>query len=313
MAFDTGAAAEGYKSALNSYKNKIKNIQNRLNSDFNFDKSPSDESFFDFWEGLTDNMNIGDRNYNQEFNTIVTISQEQNDLIDAKYMNILGMVQMLDSYMCYITDAYSRMIDIAWSCGLGGIYLTQFGKDLPNGEREIVKKGVQFYTNGINDNLLAMNDLISSMDITRNSDTQYLNIKREVFLKHIRNIEKLVNDVETEISTIIDILQDNDKALKVWILECFNMVANITLTFNLNQKNLKVAQKPISIGNAFNMNTRVAISIAKYWREEKLLPDRTNQAECIVGAIKQGLLSIPEPNKIEKLKDFSWDLMIPKY
>ena len=38
MAFDTGAAAEGYKSALNSYKNKIKNIQNRLNSDFNFDK-----------------------------------------------------------------------------------------------------------------------------------------------------------------------------------------------------------------------------------------------------------------------------------
>ena len=124
MAFDTGAAAEGYKSALNSYKNKIKNIQNRLNSDFNFDKSPSDESFFDFWEGLTNNMNIGDRNYNQEFNTIVTISQEQNDLIDAKYMNILGMVQMLDSYMCYITDAYSRMIDIAWGCGLGGIYLT---------------------------------------------------------------------------------------------------------------------------------------------------------------------------------------------
>ena len=115
-----------------------------------------------------------------------------------------------------------------------------------------------------------MNDLISSMDITRNADAQYLNIKREVFFNHVRNIEKLVNDVETEISTIIDILQDNDKALKVWILECFNMVANITLTFNLNQKNLKVAQKPISIGNDFNMNTRVAISIAKYWREEKI-------------------------------------------
>ena len=52
MAFDTGAAAEGYKSALNSYKSKIRNIQNRLNSDFNFDKSPSDESFFDFGKDL---------------------------------------------------------------------------------------------------------------------------------------------------------------------------------------------------------------------------------------------------------------------
>ena len=200
MAFDTGAAAEGYKSALNSYKSKIRNIQNRLNSDFNFNKNSSDGSFFDFWEGLTDNMNIGDRNYNQEFNTIVTISQEQNDLIDAKYMNILGMVQMLDSYMCYISDTYSRMVDIAWSCGLGGIYLTQYGKDLPDGSREIVKKGVQYYTSGINEQLLAMNEIINQMDLTRTSDLAYLTTKRIALINHVKKIEILVNGVEVEIS-----------------------------------------------------------------------------------------------------------------
>ena len=35
MAFDTAAAAESYKTVLNSYKSKIRNVQNRLNSDFN--------------------------------------------------------------------------------------------------------------------------------------------------------------------------------------------------------------------------------------------------------------------------------------
>jgi hypothetical protein len=116
MAFDTTAAAVGYRTTLNSYKNKIRNIQNRLNSDFNFDRNPGDDNYYDFWADLTDNTNIGDINYNNQFDTISSISQEQNDLIDAKYMNILGMVQMLDSYMCYISDSYSRMIDIAWGC-----------------------------------------------------------------------------------------------------------------------------------------------------------------------------------------------------
>ena len=128
----------------------------------------------------------------------------------------------------------------------------------------------------------------------------------------MKNIEILVNDVEVEISQIIDIIKDNGEGLNKWILECFNMVANITLVFNLNSKNLKVAQKPITVGGGFNKNTQVAISIAKYWRE-KLSPDRKNQAECITGAIKQGLTVIPEPFRLEKLKDMSWDLMIPKY
>ena len=39
MAFDTAAAAESYKTVLNSYKSKIRNVQNRLNSDFNFGRT----------------------------------------------------------------------------------------------------------------------------------------------------------------------------------------------------------------------------------------------------------------------------------
>ena len=312
MAFDTAAAAESYKTVLNSYKSKIRNVQNRLNSDFNFGRTPSDDNYYDFWMDLTDASNIGDRNYNNEFDTISSISQEQNNLIDAKYMNILGMVQMLDSYMCYISDTYSRMVDIAWSCGLGGIYLTQYGKDLPDGSREIVKKSVQYYTSGINEQLLAMNEIINQMDLTRTSDLAYLTTKRIALINHVKKIEISVNGVEVEISQIIDIIKDNGEGLNKWILECFNMVANITLVFNLNSKNLKVAQKPITVGGGFNKNTQVAISIAKYWRE-KLSPDRKNQAECITGAIKQGLTVIPEPFRLEKLKDMSWDLMIPKY
>ena len=312
MAFDTAAAAESYKTVLNSYKSKIRNVQNRLNSDFNFGRTPSDDNYYDFWMDLTDTSNVGDRNYNNEFDTISSISQEQNDLIDAKYMNILGMVQMLDSYMCYISDTYSRMVDIAWSCGLGGIYLTQYGKDLPDGSREIVKKGVQYYTSGINENLLAMSEIINQMDLTRTSDLAYLTTKRIALMNLVKKIEILVNDVEVEISQIIDIIKDNGEGLNKWILECFNMVANITLVFNLNSKNLKIAQKPITVGGGFNKNTQVAISIAKHWRE-KLSPDRKNQAECITGAIKQGLTVIPEPFRLEKLKDMSWDLMIPKY
>lgn len=312
MAFDTAAAAESYKTVLNSYKSKIRNVQNRLNSDFNFGRTPSDDNYYDFWMDLTDASNVGDRNYNNEFDTISSISQEQNNLIDAKYMNILGMVQMLDSYMCYISDSYSRMIDIAWSCGLGGIYLTQYGKDLPDGSREILKKGVQYYTNEINKNLIAMSEIIDGMDSSRNSDLAYLTTKRITLINHVKKIEILVNEVEVEISQIIEIVKDNGEALTKWILECFHMVANITLVFNLNNKNLKVAQKPITIGDGFNKNTQVAISIAKFWRD-KLSPDRKNQAECITGAIKHGLTVIPEPFKIEKLKDMSWDLMIPKY
>ena len=196
MAFDTAAAAESYKTVLNSYKSKIRNVQNRLNSDFNFGRTPSDDNYYDFWMDLTDTSNVGDRNYNNEFDTISSKSQEQNDLIDAKYMNILGMVQMLDSYMCYISDTYSRMVDIAWSCGLGGIYLTQYGKDLPDGSREIVKKGVQYYTSGINENLLAMNEIIDQMDLTRTSDLAYLTTKRIALLNHVKKIEILVNGVE---------------------------------------------------------------------------------------------------------------------
>lgn len=312
MAFDTTAAAVGYRTTLNSYKNKIRNIQNRLNSDFNFDRNPGDDNYYDFWADLTDNTNIGDINYNNQFDTISSISQEQNDLIDAKYMNILGMVQMLDSYMCYISDSYSRMIDIAWSCGLGGIYITQYGKDLPDGSREILKKGVQYYTNEINKNHIAMTEIIDGMDSSRNSDLAYLSAKKNQFMDCVKKIQTLVDEVEVELVQIIEIVKDNGEALTKWILECFHMVANITLVFNLNNKNLKVAQKPITIGDGFNKNTQVVISIAKFWRD-KLSPDRKNQAECITGAIKHGLTVIPEPFKIEKLKDMSWDLMIPKY
>lgn len=312
MAFDTAAAAEGYKGVLNSYKNKVRILQNRLNSDFNFNRNPGDDNYYDFWEDLTDPSYLGDKNYNNEFNIIVGLSQEQSNLIDAKYMNILGMVQMLDSYMCYISDSYSRMIDITWSCALGGIYLTQYGKDLPNGSREILKKGIQYYTNEINKHHYTMSEIVNGMDPTRKTDTQYLINTKATLMDHVKKIQILVEDVEVEINQIINIVRDNGEALTKWILECFNMVANITLVFNLNQKNLKVAQKPITIGDGFNNNTKVAISIANFWRE-KLKQDRSNQAECITGAIKQGLSVIPEPGQIEKLKEMSWDLMIPKY
>lgn len=312
MAFDTAAAAVGYKTTLNSYKNKIRNIQNRLNSDFNFGRIPSDDNYSDFWADLTDGTNIGDKNYNSQFDTISSISQEQNNLIDAKYMNILGMVQMLDSYMCYISDSYSRMIDIAWSCGLGGIYITQYGKDLPDGSKEILKKGVQYYTNEINKNHITMSEIIDGMDSSRASDSAYLSAKKNELINCVKKIQFLVDEVEVEIVQIVEIVKDNNEALTKWILECFQMVANITLVFNLNNKNLKVAQKPISIGDGFNKNTQVAISIAKFWKD-KVSSDRKNQAECIAGAIKHGLTVIPEPFKIEKLKDMSWDLMIPKY
>jgi hypothetical protein len=170
----------GYRTTLNSYKNKIRNIQNRLNSDFNFDRNPGDDNYYDFWADLTDNTNIGDINYNNQFDTISSISQEQNDLIDAKYMNILGMVQMLDSYMCYISDSYSRMIDIAWSCGLGGIYITQYGKDLPDG----------------------------SVILEETLEKLYLNLKNKLSNQDIKTLKDFIDDFEY--SKALDILEKLD-------------------------------------------------------------------------------------------------------
>ena len=84
MAFDTTAAAVGYRTTLNSYKNKIRNIQNRLNSDFNFDRNPGDDNYYDFWADLTDNTNIGDINY--PLDILVYKTDEFNERVNNRFI-----------------------------------------------------------------------------------------------------------------------------------------------------------------------------------------------------------------------------------
>lgn len=312
MAYNTSVAAELYKNTLSNYRSRIGSYQSRLKTDYNFGLSPSDANYHDFWEILLDYSILGEKNYNTEFDRIINVSQSIGNFVDEKYMNMLGMVQMLDSYMCNISDIFSRAIDTVWGCGLGGIYISRYGKDLPDGSKEILKKGVQYYTGIINTEINEIGSIISNMDLSNANDTSYLVSKRNEILNKIRLVEKAVKEVEVEIHDCIEIIVDADLALRKWILECFNMVANITLIFNLNTKNMRVANKILTIGDAFNPNTQMALSIAKHWKE-KVVPDMSNLGECTMGAIKQGLSTIPEPGLLEKFQEMTWDLMLPKY
>ena len=311
MALTVSESSKIYRNVFENYMTRLGSIQSRLNSEFNFGLSPDAVNYNDFWSIMTSIDLITQRTYSTEFNKLDSDAQHMCDTLENSYMNILGMVNMLDNYMCNISDTFSRIVDVAWSCGRGSIYHNKTGKLLEDGSSEILKKGVIYYTDIITNTINEISDFINEMDKTKWNNLTYLeNVRQKTFVPLLTKINDAIIEVSSEFVKLISVVENARAGLDSWITICFRFIANVSLTFSLSNKSSKIAQKTITVGDATHYSTSIAVSLALSWKE-KLNNDRSNYQECINGAIKQGLLAITESSKLDALLEETWDNYIP--
>lgn len=327
MAFDTKAPLIGYRNLfnVNGYRARVQTIVDRLNSNFNFKIRSNDTSYSDFWNGLLNINVLGYIDLNAQFNEIESVSQTLNDTLENRYMDYIGMVMSLDNYICYATDAFSRISDSIWSFGDGQVYANKTGKLLPDGTYEIVRKGLEYYYNGINDIIDELNKYIDTdpgplasanvygMSPSKNSDSTYLEWKRDnYFIPKIMEITDLLNNAVTEVLDILGFLHTIEKAIGKWLIESFKLVSYINLAFNLSKKTESVANKIISYGHGVTTTSIIAVNQAKYWKKQ-VAPDLSNNYQCLVSAVEAGLVALTYPSMLESFIDDTWERIIPSY
>ena len=330
MAYDVKIPIGIYMNLLNTslnsgYRERIRTIINSLNADFNFNLRPEDTSYEDFWGNLINVNNLTYVNYSATFDKIINISQSLSDNLEKRYMDYVGMVMSLDGYICYASDAFSRIADSIWSFGDGSIYKNKTGKILEDGSYEIIRPGLEYTYEGILSILIEFEDYISTdpgptaaasvygMSKARFNDVTYLEWKRDnYFIPKIQQISDLLDKSTVELSKILAYLVEVEKALNIWLIESFKLVSYINLAFNLSKKVENIANKIITFNTGVTTTSIIAINQAKFWKKQ-VLADGSNTYQCLVSAIEAGLVVLVYPSQLESLINDSWDLMIPNY
>lgn len=334
-AFDTSVPLVPYQNLFENYINKIQtNVIDYLNNNFNFGRTEGSTEYHDFWIGLTGTSIIQRVSFADEFLKIKEYSQETNNNIGARYMDYVGMVTSLDSYMCFAGDAFSRICDTAWAFGDGSAYMYRTGELLPDGSFNIIRKGLRSHLEEINKilnemELYTMTDTgtldlnIPGMARVGYSDINYLTRRKEdYFIPKIMKINDEILAAKQEALKLVDLAYKNKEALNKWLPESFKLVAYTGLAFNLNKKNENLASKIISYSNILSgsvpprnvvtTTSLIAVSQAKFWKEQ-VLPDFTNHSQCLTNAIIYGFAALGYPGMLEGFIDDTWEFMIPKY
>ena len=321
MIFDTSAPLVNIRATFNTYYTRVETIQSNLLLRFNLGRRDGSLGYLDLWGILTNSNKLTNQTYNNEFNHIISVSQECNNTIDDKYMNLVGMVMSLDNYICYISDAFSRIADTSWSIGDGSIYQTLYGKKLDDGSFEVVRKGLIKFATEIDKLCKEMEDKVRDLGLVPGTDlteAYYEDLRDNFFLVKIREITKIIDeDTKKEIDLIVGIVDETKLALNTWLPETFKLVSYISLAFNLNKKLSSLTDKvlnPTSVAGTEPANaiTLLAISTTNYWRKE-VLADNTNRGHCLTQAILSGCRALMHPARLQSYIDKTWVLGIQKY
>ena len=321
MIFDTSAPLVNIRAIFNTYYSRVETIQSNLLLRFNLGRREGSLGYLDLWGILTNSNKLTQQTYVSEFANIIAVSQECNNTIDDKYMNLVGMVMSLDNYICYISDAFSRITDTSWSVGDGSIYQTIYGKQLSDGSFEVVRKGLQRYVTEIDKLCKEMEDKVRELGLIPGSiltEAYYEDLRDNFFLVKIREITKIIDeDVKKEIDLIVGIVEETKLALNTWLPETFKLVSYISLAFNLNKKLTSLTDKvlnPMAGADTEPANaiTLLAISTTNYWKKE-VLPDNTNRGHCLTQAILNGCRALMHPARLQSYIEKTWVLGIQKY
>lgn len=312
MALDANMGLQSYHNIIKSCRPRVKSVQQTLMEEFNYGISADQTNYVDFWKDIYETYNLTDITYDDIITTIVSNTQASANILESNFMNILGMVDMLDKYMCNITDSFSRIVDTVWSTASGAACLSKTGIQYEDGSFEIVKKGVQWYTNIMTNTLNDLESYVRELDRSKGSDNNYLNSIHPVIMSHVSTINDALLQVEDELVLLEELSIDAKDALEKWIKNCFQMVTTVSLAFNIGKKAAVIAQKCVT-GNpeATSAIIQIGVSIGLAWKE-LLKPDRSNQQECTNGAILQGLNAIGDMGFLDAFIEKSWDAQIPK-
>ena len=221
MIFDTSAPLVNIRATFNTYYTRVETIQSNLLLRFNLGRRDGSLGYLDLWGILTNSNKLTNQTYNNEFNHIISVSQECNNTIDDKYMNLVGMVMSLDNYICYISDAFSRIADTSWSIGDGSIYQTLYGKKLDDGSFEVVRKGLIKFATEIDKLCKEMEDKVRDLGLVPGTDlteAYYEELRDNFFLIKIREITKIIDeDTKKEIDFIVGLVDETKLYLNNWI------------------------------------------------------------------------------------------------
>ncbi len=321
MIFDTSAPLVEIRNIFNTYHTRIETIQTNLLTRYNLNRRDGDLGYLDLWGILTDSNKLTQQTYSAEFDKIASISQECNNIIDDKYMNLVGMVMSLDNYICFISDAFSRIADTSWSVGDGSIYQSLYGKKLDDGSLEIVRKGLRIYATEIDKLCKEMENKVRDLgttDGTLLTEAYFRDLRDNFFLVKIRELTKIVDEqVSNELTLIINIIVETQAALTTWLPETFKLVSYISLAFNLNKKLSNLTDKVLNPMSATgtepaNVITLLAISTANYWKKE-VSEDGTNRGHCLTQAILSGCRALMHPARLESYINKTWEIGIQRY
>ena len=321
MIFDTSQPIAGIKNILDGYYGRIESLQTNLLTRYNLNRHEGDLGYADLWGSMTYSGILTQQTYSTQINHLISISQYCNNTLDSRYMNLVGMVMSLDNYICYISDAFSRIADCSWAFGDGSIYQTLYGKKLDDGSYEIVRKGLLKYTEEIDKLIKEMESKYSSltsMSSDQLTEAFYESLRDDFFLEKIRAITLIIDEkMLDEINLLIGIVNDTKAALDTWLPETFQLVSYISLAFNLNKKLESLTDKVLNINSVTNgepasVLTLLAISTANYWKKE-ISPDGTNRGHCLTQAILHGCRTLLHPARLKSYIEKSWVIGIQKY
>lgn len=325
MGYDTSAPLISYKNLLLNYRDKVRTVVSDLNVKFNFGLASDNSSYEDFWAPILYVGNLKYYNFSDKFASIQTKSQTLNDNIEKRYMDYVGMMMSLDEYVCFASDAFSRIVDSIWSFGDGQIYMNKTGELLPDGSYNIIRKGLQYYQDSISGIISEMEDYVShdpgptapasmyGMSPAQFKNNVYLTYKlNNYFVPQVQKISELLEEANKEILALDSYLDMISNALNIWFIESFKIVSYTSLAFNLSKKAESVANKIITVNTGVTTTSIIAVNQAKYWKKQ-VLPDQSNRYQCLIGAIEAGLTAITYPSMLESFIDESWKFIVPKY
>lgn len=335
-AFDTSVPLKIFRRCFIGYIERIQSeIIDYLNSSFNFGRTSLEVEYHDFWQVLIETGNIRRIYFEEELNSIQSISQEVNNLIGQRYMDYLGMVTALDPYMCYAADVFSRITDTTWAFGDGQVYTNKYGKTFSDGTKEILRKGLKYRQEKIDGIFLEIKNYLLTdhanhlpadtygMDRSKFDNEIYLDWKRKnYFLPKIREIETELLEAKQEVLKLLDLVNTLKSSITLWFPESFKLVSYTGLAFNLNKKSQHLANKILSYSNILASSTPprnvvtttqiIAVNQAKFWKA-KVLPDLSNYGQCLTEAIIHGFYALVYPGLLEYFIDKTWEFIIPKY
>lgn len=293
---------------LDNYKTIIENKMNYLNANFNFGLSADDELYDDFWRIMIKTESFYAGEFDPYFIEIAKNSQYCCDLLNDKYMNLIGLASALDKFICFAGDSFARTVDGAWSFGTGAIY-----KHVVDGAGNVIKYGMDEAVNDVSEVLNNIQNKIDDMDIHKYNDINYLtNIRDNYFVPEITKIRNYLADAMVEVGKILEFSELVKKSLDETFPNAFKMYSCISLAFSLNNKMTKISNQVLYTGSPSSSINRIGLTVAKVWRK-KVKDDYSNREQCFTNAVLQGLNKMTVVADMQIIIDKSWELTVPKF